>query len=712
VKTGEAKSGEKNMAIAEHTHYTGQLPVLTKNSDLLIAVAAVAILIFMVIPLPSMLLDVLISFNITFALIILLASMYTMKPLELSAFPSILLLVTLFRLSLNVASTRIILIHGNEGATAAGKVIQAFGSFVVGGNYLVGIIVFVILVVINFMVITKGAGRIAEVAARFTLDAMPGKQMSIDADLNAGLINEQEARARRQEISQEAEYYGAMDGANKFVRGDAVAGIIITMANILGGLAIGVFQNKMSFASAAQTYTLLTIGDGLVTQIPALIISTSAGIIVSRAGSDSNLGTEITSQIFRQPRAIGITSIVLFGFGIIPGLPLIPFWILAIVAGVLALYIRKAAEARIHAEEEAQIREEQDMPVEQLDSLPVLDMLAIEVGYGLIPLVDVEQNGELLERIKSVRRQVAQEVGIIVPPVHIQDNMQLKPGEYSILIKGNEIANGVLMTNYYLAMNPGGVEESIDGIATREPTYGLPALWIKENLKEDALAKGYTVVDLATVVTTHLSEIVKRHGPEFLGRQEVQHLLDNMKESHPKVVEELVPNLLSLGGVVKVLQNLLREQVPIRDLLAILETLADWAPATKDLDLLTEYVRHALARTITKMHMTHEGTLPVITLDHSVESTIAAAIQQTEQGGFFALDPSIAQQIVNKLAKDLEKSSALNYQPVVVCSSQIRLHFKKLLDQFLPNVSVLSYDEILSNVEIQSLGTLELSDEN
>jgi flagellar biosynthesis protein FlhA len=712
VKTGEAKSGEKNMAIAEHTHYTGQLPVLTKNSDLLIAVAAVAILIFMVIPLPSMLLDVLISFNITFALIILLASMYTMKPLELSAFPSILLLVTLFRLSLNVASTRIILIHGNEGATAAGKVIQAFGSFVVGGNYLVGIIVFVILVVINFMVITKGAGRIAEVAARFTLDAMPGKQMSIDADLNAGLINEQEARARRQEISQEAEYYGAMDGANKFVRGDAVAGIIITMANILGGLAIGVFQNKMSFASAAQTYTLLTIGDGLVTQIPALIISTSAGIIVSRAGSDSNLGTEITSQIFRQPRAIGITSIVLFGFGIIPGLPLIPFWILAIVAGVLALYIRKAAEARIHAEEEAQIREEQDMPVEQLDSLPVLDMLAIEVGYGLIPLVDVEQNGELLERIKSVRRQVAQEVGIIVPPVHIQDNMQLKPGEYSILIKGNEIANGVLMTNYYLAMNPGGVEESIDGIATREPTYGLPALWIKENLKEDALAKGYTVVDLATVVTTHLSEIVKRHGPEFLGRQEVQHLLDNIKESHPKVVEELVPNLLPLGGVVKVLQNLLREQVPIRDLLAILETLADWAPATKDLDLLTEYVRHALARTITKMHMTHEGTLPVITLDHSVESTIAAAIQQTEQGGFFALDPSIAQQIVNKLAKDLEKSSALNYQPVVVCSSQIRLHFKKLLDQFLPNVSVLSYDEILSNVEIQSLGTLELSDEN
>jgi flagellar biosynthesis protein FlhA len=700
------------MATAEQTQFAGQLPGITKNSDITIAVAAVAILVFMVIPLPPMLLDLLISFNITFALIILLASMYTMRPLELSAFPSILLLVTLFRLSLNVASTRIILIHGNEGAMAAGKVIQAFGSFVVGGNYLVGIIVFIILVVINFMVITKGAGRIAEVAARFTLDAMPGKQMSIDADLNAGLINEQEARERREEISQEAEYYGAMDGANKFVRGDAVAGIIITLANIIGGLAIGVFQNKMSFANAAQTYTLLTIGDGLVTQIPALIISTSAGIIVSRAGAESNLGSEIISQILYQPRAIGVTAVVLFGFGIIPGLPLIPFWVLASLVGVLALLIRRSAQQRAREEEEAQMSEEQEIPAEHLDSLPLLDTLAIEVGYGLIPLVDTEQNGELLERIKSIRRQVAHEIGIIVPPVHIQDNMQLKPGEYSILLKGNEIAGGMLMTNYYLAMNPGTVEEEIDGIPTQEPTYGLPALWIKENLKESALAKGYTVVDLATVMTTHLSEIVRRHGPEFLGRQEVQHLLDNLKESHPKIVEELVPNLLPLGGVVKVLQNLLREQVPIRDLLAILETLADWAPATKDLDLLTEYVRHALSRTITKMHQTHEGTLPVITLDHSVESAIANAVQQTDQGSFFALDPNIAQKIVNSLAHNLEKSSSLNYQPVVVCSSQIRFHFKKLVDQFVPNISVLSYDEILSNVEIQSLGTLELSDAN
>ena len=671
-----------------------------------------AILIFMVIPLPPMFLDLLISFNITFAMVILLASMYTLRPLELSAFPSILLLITLFRLSLNVASTRIILLHGNEGAMAAGKVIQAFGNFVVGGNYLVGIIVFIILVVINFMVITKGAGRIAEVAARFTLDAMPGKQMSIDADLNAGLINEQQARERREEISREAEYYGAMDGANKFVRGDAIAGIIITLTNIIGGLAIGVFQNKMSFANAAHTYTLLTIGDGLVTQIPALIISTSAGIIVSRAGSESNLGAEITSQILFQPRAIGITAIVLFGFGIIPGLPLVPFWVLASLAGLLTLMIHRATRQQLLIEQEAQASEESAAPVERLDSLPPLDILAIEVGYGLIPLVDAEQDGELLDRIKSIRRQVAYDMGIIVPPVHIQDNMQLKPGEYSILLKGNEIARGELMTNYYLAMNPGGVDEEIDGIPTREPTYGLPALWIKENAKENALAKGYTVVDLAAVMTTHLSEIVKRHGPEFLGRQEVQQLLDNLKDTHPRVVEELVPNYLSLGGVVKVLQNLLREQVSVRDLLQILETLADWAPAIKDLDLLTEYVRQSLARTITKMHLTRDGVMQVITLDHSVESAIAAAIQHTEQGSHFALDPNTAQKVINNLAQVLETSTGLNLHPVIVCSAPIRCHFKKLIDQFIPNISVLSYDEILSNVEIQSIGTLELSDAN
>ena len=695
--------------MANQTQLAGQLPFVAKNSDLFMAVAVVGILVFMVMPLPTLLLDLLLSFSITFSLVILLASMYVQKPLELSAFPSILLLVTLFRLALNVASTRIILLHGNEGTLAAGKVIKAFGGFVVGGNYLVGIIVFLILVAINFLVITKGAGRIAEVAARFTLDAMPGKQMSIDADLNAGLITEKEARERRELIAKEAEYYGAMDGANKFVRGDAIAGIVITLINIIGGLAIGVFQKDMSFAGAAQNYTLLTIGDGLVSQVPALIVSTAAGIIVTRAGADSSLGDEIASQILVQHKAIAVASGVLFGLGLVPGLPTIPFLTLSVLSGGLAYTIFRSVKESARVAEELQEQKEKAIPADQFDALPPLDTLAIEVGYGLIPLVDIEQDGQLLDRIKSLRRQIARELGIIVAPVHIQDNMQLKPGEYTILLKGNEIARGELRTNYYLAMNPNATEEKIDGIATREPTYGLPALWIKEDAKENALAKGFTVVDLATVLTTHLSEIVKRHCHELLGRQDVQQLLDTLKETHPKVVEELVPNLLPLGGVVKVLQNLLREQVPIRDLLAILETLADWSPATKDLDILTEHVRHALARTITKMHLTPEDNISAITLGHSLESTISGALQQTDQGSFLSLDPSVAQQMMNNLAASLEKMSSLSYQPVVMCSAQIRYHVKRLVDRFIPRVIVLSYDEILSNVEIQSLDMLELN---
>ena len=695
--------------MANQIQITGQIPFVAKNSDVFMAMAVVGIIVFMVMPLPTLLLDLLLSFSIMFALIILLASMYIQRPLELSSFPSILLLVTLFRLALNVASTRIILLHGNEGTLAAGKVIKAFGGFVVGGNYLVGIIVFLILVAINFLVITKGAGRIAEVAARFTLDAMPGKQMSIDADLNAGLISENEARARREVIAQEAEYYGAMDGANKFVRGDAVAGIVITLINIIGGLAIGVFQKDMSFANAAQNYTLLTIGDGLVSQVPALIVSTAAGVVVTRAGADSSLGSEITSQILIQPKAIGVASGVLFGFGLVPGLPTVPFLLLAVLSGGLAYSISRSVKETARMEEALAVQKEKAIPAGQFDALPPLDTLAIEVGYGLIPLVDIDQDGQLLDRIKSLRRQIARELGIIVAPVHIQDNMQLKPGEYTIMLKGNEIARGELMTNYYLAMNPKATNEKIEGIATREPTYGLPALWIKEEAKESALAKGFTVVDLATVLTTHLSEIIKRHCHELLGRQDVQQLLDTLKETHPKVVEELVPNLLPLGGVVQVLQNLLREQVPIRDLLTILETLADWSPATKDLDILTEHVRHALARTLTKMHLTPEGHIAAITLGHSLESTISGALQQTDHGSFLTLEPSVAQKMMNNLAASLEKMSSLNYQPVVMCSAQIRYHVSRLVDRFLPHVVVLSYDEILSNVEIQSIDVLELN---
>jgi flagellar biosynthesis protein FlhA len=695
--------------LANQIQVTGQIPFVAKNSDVFMAMAVVGIVVFMVMPLPTLMLDLLLSFSIMFSLIILLASMYVQCPLELSSFPSILLLVTLFRLALNVASTRIILLHGNEGTLAAGKVIKAFGGFVVGGNYLVGIIVFLILVAINFLVITKGAGRIAEVAARFTLDAMPGKQMSIDADLNAGLITEKEARARRETIAQEAEYYGAMDGANKFVRGDAVAGIVITLINIIGGLAIGVFQKDMSFANAAQNYTLLTIGDGLVSQVPALIVSTAAGVIVTRAGADSSLGSEITSQILIQPKAIAVAAGVLFGFGLVPGLPTVPFLMLSVLSGGLAYSISRSVKETARMEEALAAQKQKAVPAGQFDVLPPLDTLAIEVGYGLIPLVDIEQDGQLLDRIKSLRRQIARELGIIVAPVHIQDNMQLKPGEYTIMLKGNEIARGELMTNYYLAMNPHATDEKIEGIETREPTYGLPALWIKEEAKENALAKGFTVVDLATVLTTHLSEIIKRHCHELLGRQDVQQLLDTLKETHPKVVEELVPNFLPLGGVVQVLQNLLREQIPIRDLLTILETLADWAPATKDLDILTEHVRHALARTITKMHLTPAGNIAAITLGHNLEAKISDALQQTDHGSFLSLEPSVVQNLMNNLAASLEKMASSNYQPVVMCSAQIRYHVSRLVNRFLPHVVILSYDEILSNVEIQSIDLLELS---
>jgi len=698
------------MAVAQSAPMIGLLPRLARNSDISLAAAVIGILVFMVMPLPTFLLDLLLAFSITFALVILLVAMHIQKPLELSAFPSILLLTTLFRLSLNIATTRVVLLHGHEGAASAGSIIKAFGGFVVGGNYVVGLIVFVILVVINFAVITKGAGRIAEVAARFTLDAMPGKQMSIDADLNAGYITEQEARARRETISREAEYYGAMDGANKFVRGDAVAGIIITLVNIIGGLAIGVFQKGMPFGPAAQTYTLLTVGDGLVSQIPALIISTAAGIIVSRAGNESSLGTEITSQVFFHPRAISMVAGVLFGFALIPGLPTLPFLALALLAGGLAYSLGQAKRASEQAQQEQNAIAEKATAAESLSALPPLDLLAIEVGYGLIPLVDAEQNGELLERIKAIRRQMAFDLGIIIPPVHIQDNMQLASGEYAILLKGNEIARGELMPNYCLAMNPGNADGTLDGIATQEPTYGLPAVWIRDSARENALAKGFTVVDTATVMTTHLSEIIRRHAHELLGRQDVQRMLDYLKQSHPKVVEDLVPNLLPLGSVVKVLQNLLREQVPIRDLLAILETLGDWALLTKDPDALTEHVRHALARTLTKLHQAPDGSLTVILLGHAVEGALAEALQKGEHGRVLALDPKTAHRIMSSLGRQIELCTARNLQPVVLCSSPVRPAFKKLTDRFIPNLFVLSYDEILSTVDVRSIGSVELSD--
>ncbi len=693
----------------------GRFAFVSKNADVAMGFVTMCILMVMIIPIPTIMLDLFLTFNITISLMVLLVGMYVLKPLEFSAFPSILLLTTLFRLALNIASTRMILLHGSEGTQAAGKVIMAFGDFVVGGNFVVGIIVFCILVVVNFVVITKGAGRIAEVAARFTLDAMPGKQMSIDADLNAGMIDEQEARERRRLLSKESEYYGAMDGANKFVRGDAIAGIIITLINVIAGFAIGVFQNDMSFAEAARNYTLLTVGDGLVSQVPALIISTAAGIVVTRAGADSNMGTEIGTQLFLKPRVLAVAAAILFCFGIVPGLPTVPFFILAAFVGGVAYLLVKNERQRKAAEASAEKAPADDAAKESTESfkpLPPVDILGLEIGYGLIPMVDAQQDGELLERIKSIRRQIAQELGIVVPSIHIQDNMQLKPGEYAIKLKGNEVTRGDLMLNYFLAMNPGNADESLKGIPTKEPTYGIDALWIKERQREDALAKGFTVVDLATVLTTHISDVIRRHAHELIGRQEVQALLDKLKETHPKAVDELVPSQLSLGGVVRVLQNLLMEQIPIRDLLTVVEAMADWAPSTKQLDSLTEHVRQALSRTITRQYLTPDGQMTAVSLGQTAERRIAESLQRTDQGEYLAMNPQTAQRLMQRLAEQLDKYAQRGLQPLVLCSGQIRAHVKKLVDRFIPHLVVLAYEEILPNVKIQSLGVAELKDED
>jgi len=691
-----------------------RLILLGKNSDAIMAVAVVAILLLMIMPVPPYLLDILFAFSLTFGLLILLVSMYILKPLDFSAFPSVLLIATLFRLSLSVASTRRILLHGYEGPDSAGEVIKAFGEFVVGGNYVVGAIVFVILIIINLIVITKGASRIGEVAARFTLDAMPGKQMSIDADLNAGLINESEAKQRRTEVSREADFYGAMDGACKFVKGDAIAGIIIVIIDIIGGLAIGVLQHGMKIGQAAQTYTLLTVGDGLVTQIPALVIATAAGIVVSSAGSENNVGKEITGQISLQPKALAIASLVLFGLALIPGLPTIPFSLLAVATGGIAYLLIKASKKKQTSKGEPSDKAASSVGItgrnNEQDTMPLLDILGLDVGYGLIPLVDGTQGGELLDRIKSIRRQMAQNIGVVIPPVHIQDNMQLNTSEYVILLKGNEVARGELMLHHCMAMDPGTARGEIHGIPTTEPTYGLPALWIKERDRETALGKGYTVVDLSAIIITHLSEIIKKYAHEILGRQEVQQLLDSLRESHPKVVEELIPNVLSVGNVGKVLQNLLREQIPIRDLLTIMETLADWAPMIKDVDALTEYVRQALSRTITKMYQASDGSIPLLTLDQRIESMISASIQRSEEGSFLAMEPRLAQRIIENVVRYMGKFSEVRSQPVILCSVNIRSHLKRLIDRFLPNIVVLSYGDILNTVKIQSLGTVVMAD--
>lgn len=675
-----------------------------RNSDIVVAGAVIMMILLMVIPLPPRLLDVLLTINISLSLVILLMTMYIKDALEFSAFPTLLLVMTLYRLSLNVSSTRLIL--GNRGE--AGEIIRTFGEFVIGGNAVVGFIIFLILVVIQFLVITKGAERVSEVAARFTLDAMPGKQMSIDADLNAGLINDQEAKERRKNIQREADFYGAMDGASKFIKGDAIASLVITAINVIGGFIIGLVQNGASdITQVLRTYTVLSVGDGLVTQIPALLISVATGITVTRAASESSLGQELVGQMFNSPRALALAAAALLLLALL-GMPPLPMILLASILGGLAWQINRAVKTSEETVEEEVVKEaEEARKPENVLSLLQVDLMELELGYSLIPLVDSSQGGDLLDRVVMIRRQCALELGIVLPPIRMRDNMQLRPNSYVIKIKGVEVASGTLMVDHYLAMNAGLAEDDIAGIDTVEPAFGLPAKWIPAHLKEEAELKGYTVVDPSSVLATHLTEIIKSHAHEILGRQDVKKLLDNVKETNPAVVEELVPDLLNLGEIQKVLANLLREKISIRDLVTILETLADQARATKDIDVLTEYVRQALSRQITRQ-FARDGQIAVLTLAPELEQQLRENLQQTEHGSYIALDPMSAQKFYTSLQNAVNQQWQRGIQPVLLCPPLLRIYIRRIVERVLPDLPILSYNELEGNVQIQAVGTVTI----
>ena len=628
----------------------------SKQGDIMLAAGVVLILFVMLVPMPTIVIDLMLTLSISVSLVVLVTSMFMSSPLEFSIYPSLLLVTTMLRLAMNVASARLVLMHGDEGTSAAGQVIRSFGEFVVGGNYVIGIVVFGILFSLNKTVIVAGTTRIAEVAARFTLDAMPGKQMAIEADLNAGLLNEQEATRRRELIRKEADFYGAMDGASKFVSGDVAATSLIAAINLIGGFLVGVLQKGMDWKQAAATYTILTIGDGLVSIIPSIIISVSAGLIVSRAAAEAKMGEEFIAQLTGHPKALKLVSGILLLFGIVPGMPLLPFSILAALMFGLGTVSQQNKDTIAEGSEERKSGPQELETPEEVQQLLPLDSLELEVGYGLIPLVDEDQNGNLLARIRSIRRQFALDMGVIIPSLHLRDNLQLKPGQYVMLIKGNEVASADILVDHYLAMDPGDVKHRIQGVETREPAFNLPALWIPEVSKEEAMLAGYTVVDPATVISTHLTEVFKRNLHEFLGRQEVQALLDNLHKRAPKAVEELVPGVLSLGQVQKVLQNLVREGVSCRDMLTIVETLADYGLATKEADQLTEYVRSRMGRSIVKPFLTSEATLPIFTLAPAVEGMVQESIRHTDHGSYLALEPGKAQSIISSISQNMERA--------------------------------------------------------
>ena len=687
----------------------GLLEVINKRSDIILALAVVGVIGVLVIPIPPGLLDFALAFNITFSLVVLLTTLYITRPLELSVFPGMLLVVTLMRLSLNVASTRMIL-----GEAYAGDVINSFGNFVVQGNYVVGFIIFVILVIIQFVVITKGAGRISEVSARFTLDAMPGKQMAIDADLNAGIITEEQARERRESVSNEADFYGAMDGASKFVRGDAIAGILITLINIVGGFVIGIAINDMPATDALRTYTLLSIGDGLVTQIPALLVSTASGIIVTRSASTSNMGNELVGQLLRQPRALLITGGMLMVFGLVPGMPTITFMIMGLAVGGVGFVTKEAYKQKALADKQEEIlqKKEQKTPVERPEDILKIDTISVEIGYGLIPMVDTNQGGDLLERIGSIRKQIAGELGIVVPAIRIRDNVQLKPNEYQIRLKGVQVAKFELMPEHLLAINPGTVEESIDGFETTDPAFGLKATWIIPALKEVAEAKDYTVVEASAVLATHITEIIRTHADEILTRQDVQHLIDTLREDYPALVESTIPEQVSLGTLHKVLGPLLSERIPIRDLGTILETLADYSGMTKETDVLAEYARMALKRQITDLYRDREGKISVFTLDPAIEQRLAESVQNTKQGLLLVIEPALGDVLIGQISDLADKMAVAGLTPVCICSPNIRLALRRFVQAACPSLAVVSYNEIMTNMEIVSIGMVKLDNDN
>jgi flagellar biosynthesis protein FlhA len=697
------------MAVNKLDMPRSSLPLLFKHSEFGLAIGVLSIIVILIIPLPTFLLDILITVNMSLSFLVLLVTLHVRNALEISSFPSLLLFVTLFRLALNVASTRLILMNANAGA-----IIAAFGSFVVGGNVVIGMVIFIILTLIQFIVITKGATRVSEVAARFTLDAMPGKQMSIDADLNAGTITEDEARTRREDIAQEAEFYGAMDGASKFVSGDAIAGIVITLVNIAGGMIIGGLMQGMGISDALSTYTILTVGDGLVSQIPSLINATSAALLITKASTKNSLGGELASQLLTIPSVLAFASGILGFFGLIPGMPKAPFIIMSVFFGFMFFITRRASASEITEKEEKEEREAKRLkelkePEKEIEALLQVDRMGVEVGYKLVPLVDPKKTGGVLSRISALRKQLARDMGTIISPIRLRDNLQLAPNEYHIKIKGETVARGELMPDSYLALG-GDEQEPIEGIKTVDPAYGLPGVWISESKKESAESAGYTVIDPTSVLITHLTEVIKSHAHEIITREDIQKIIENLKKDSPTLVDELTPNVLTLGVVHEVIRNLLRERISIRDFATVLETLIDHAPATKDPEALTEYVRQRLCRTLCGQYQNEASKISTISFEPRLEQEIANSIHTTGNKSVLALEPNYAQKVIDAIAETMKKTYSSSSNTVLLTSSAVRNHIRKLIENAIPYLPVLSYKEIAPGIQIESLGVVILTE--